>query len=228
MVRDKIPAIIEGRGERADVVQLSGDALTSALRQKLVEEALEALDAKSGDDLVGELADLEEVIAGLRHALRLTKAQIEAERIDKHERRGGFQKGYMLTRTSTPHSLLRAPAIVGPTLGLESKGPRNIVISHPANIPSVQTYRRPDLRQVEREIEKLFVFESEIKSVTNVTETVNFALPIDDGQARDFTLTVEITRKRSALRTSVRLRLRPSQLTIDFSGSQLQFEFRKQ
>jgi len=71
---------------------LRGDALTFELRQKLVEEALEALDVKSGDDLVGELADVEEVIAGLRSALRLNSEQIETERLEKRKRKGAFQR----------------------------------------------------------------------------------------------------------------------------------------
>jgi predicted house-cleaning noncanonical NTP pyrophosphatase (MazG superfamily) len=226
LVRDRIPAIIEGRGERVEVVQLTGDALTSALRQKLVEEALEALDAKSGDDLVGELADLEEVISGLRHALRLSKAQIEAERFDKQKRRGGFQRGYMLKRTATPHSLEKQPVLTEGTLNLEPKGPRNAVISRSEDIPSKPTYRRPDLRQVEQEMEKLFVFETAIKRLTDLSETVDFTLPIhDDGTSREFSLTVEIRRKGSSLRSSVRLRLRPSQLLIDFPDSQLQLKF---
>jgi predicted house-cleaning noncanonical NTP pyrophosphatase (MazG superfamily) len=220
LVRDRIPAIIEARGERVEVVRLSGDALTSALRQKLVEEAFEALDAKSGDDLVGELADLEEIISGLRRALKLGKAQIEAERLDKQKRRGGFQRGYMLTRTSTPHSLQRLP--LEATLDLHPKAPQNVVISRPADIPSTPPYRRPDLRQVEQEVEKLFVFEADIKEVTNLTETVNFTLPIHDGNPREFSLTVEIRRNRASLRSSVRLRLRPAQLSIHFPDSQVQ------
>jgi predicted house-cleaning noncanonical NTP pyrophosphatase (MazG superfamily) len=225
LVRDRIPAIIEARGERVEAVRLGGDALTSALRQKLVEEALEALDAKSGDDLVGELADVEEIISGLRHALKLSKTQIEAERLDKHKRRGGFQRGYMLTRTSTPHSLQKQPPEA--TLDLQPKASQNFVISRPADIPSTPTYRRPDLRQVEQELEKLFVFEADIKDIANLAETVNFTLPIHNGNRQEFSLTVEIRRNKSSLRSSVRLRLRPSQLSIDFPDPQLEIEFPK-
>ena len=225
LVRDKIPAIIEARGERVEIVQLKGDAVISALRQKLVEEALEALDARSGDDLVGELADVEEVISGLRTALRLSKAQIEAERLDKQKRRGGFQSGYMLTRTATPHSLQKQPIAAEARLLLEPKRPANVIIERTADIPSTPIYRRPDLRQVEQEVEKLFAFETEIKKVTKLVETVNFSLPLDEGNSRDFSLTVEIQRNKASLRGNIRLRLRPSQLLIDFPDSQLELEF---
>lgn len=225
LVRDRIPAIIEARGERVEVVRLSGDALTSALRHKLVEEAFEALDAKSGDDLVGELADVEEIISGLRRALKLSKTQIEAERLDKQKRRGGFQRGYMLTKTSTPHSLQKPP--LKATLDLQPKASENVVISRSVDIPSTPTYRRPDLRQVQQELEKSFVFETDIKEVENLTETVNFSLPIHDGDPQEFWLTVEIRRNKSSLRSSVRLRLRPAQLSIDFPDSQLEITFPK-
>ncbi len=228
LVRDKIPAIIEAKGERVETVRLSGDALVAALRQKLVEEALEALDAKSGDDLVGELADVEEVICGLRNALRLNKTQIEAERIDKRQRRGGFQRGYMLTRTTTPHSLSSNSIPHTGTLDLQLKGGEVGAISRSVDIPSKPTYRRPDLRQVEEEIEKIFVFEADIKQAAELGQTVNFALPTNsDGTSREFSLTVEISRKGASLRSRVRLRVRPSQLLIDFPNSQMQFDFQK-
>ncbi len=227
LVRDKIPAIIESRGERVEVVRLTGDALTTTLRQKLVEEALEALDAKSGDDLVGELADVEEVISGLQHALRLSKAQIEAERLDKKRRRGGFQHGCMLKRTTTPHSLEKQSVPAEARLDLDTKGPGDAIISRSEDIPSTPIYRRPDLRQVEHEVEKLFTFETEIKRLTDLSETVNFTLPIHDGSSREFSLTVEVRRKGSSVRSTVRLRLRPSQLLIDFPDSQLEFDFQK-
>jgi predicted house-cleaning noncanonical NTP pyrophosphatase (MazG superfamily) len=227
LVRDKIPAIIEARGEGVEVVQLGGDALISALRQKLLEEALEALDAKSGDDLAGELADVEEVMSGLRRALRLSKAQVEAERLDKLRRRGGFKRGVMLTKTLTPHSLQKPVGTGEATLGLELGAQSNVVISRSADIPSTPTYRRPDLRQIQQTVEKLFVFETEIKKATNSVQTVNFTLPIDAENSREFSLTVELRRHKSSLRSSVRLRVRPSQLVINFPDPQLQFDFRK-
>ena len=53
LVRDNVPDDIASRGERYETTKLSGDALLTALRRKLVEEAYEALDASSGTDLLG-------------------------------------------------------------------------------------------------------------------------------------------------------------------------------
>jgi predicted house-cleaning noncanonical NTP pyrophosphatase (MazG superfamily) len=70
---------------------LKGSALETALRQKLVEEAFEVLDAKS-EDLIGELADVQEVMKALGRALGVSATDIELEREEKEERRGGSKR----------------------------------------------------------------------------------------------------------------------------------------
>lgn len=227
LVRDKIPAVIESRGEQVEVLELSGDALLTALRQKLVEEAIEALDAPAGGELVGELADVQEVLNAIIKALKISRTQVESERIEKLKRRGAFNKGFMLTRTSTPHSLSASnPGLLGikstVVKGLSAKK----LILEPADIPSSSPYRRPDLRNVDRQPEKLFTFETELNRIAagedSARESISFSIPIDEESSRDFTLTVEFSRSRSVLRGNVRLRLRPPQLIPD---SQLTFDF---
>jgi len=110
---------------------------------------------------------------------------------------------------------------------LEHLKPVNAAISQPADIPTKAIYRRPDLRQIERELEKLFVFETEITRLGELTQTIDFTLPIGDGDFRDFALTIEIRRDHSSVRSGVRLRLRPSQLLIDFPDPQLELNFSK-
>ena len=78
VARDKVPAKIEQGGERVEVFQLTGEALITALRRKLVEEAL---DAKRGEDLVGELADVEEVLRALSAAIGVSKEQLESAEV---------------------------------------------------------------------------------------------------------------------------------------------------
>ena len=229
LVRDKIPAVIESRGERVEVVQLSGDALLTALRRKLVEEALEALDANAGGELVGELADVQEVLNAIVKALALDRAQLEIERTEKRKRRGGFDQGIMLTRTTTPHSLSAPPPSVKESkLALNGKGPAMALILEPSAIPSPTPYRRPDLRNVGQHPEKLFAFEAELNRLVSgkgtAKESITFSIPIDDESSREFTLTLEFSRNRSALRGNVRLRLNPSQLAIPDSQMYLDFQ----
>lgn len=218
IVRDKIPTLIEGRGERVETVQLGGNALRTALQQKLVEEAFEALDAKSGEELVGELANVQEVIKALCRTLEVNTTDIESERKEKEKRRGGFEKGLMLTKTTTPHSIQKQPAIPEPpTLGLKMQPSSELVISDVADLPAKPLYRRPDLRQVNQQIEKMFTFEVEANKIGEIKETLEFSMPMNDQQQQDLTLTVELRRAHSSVRGIVRLRLRRLlQLEIEF------------
>jgi predicted house-cleaning noncanonical NTP pyrophosphatase (MazG superfamily) len=227
VVRDKIPSLIEARGEHVETVRLAGDALVTALRQKLVEEAFEALDAKSGGELIGELADVEEVVRGLCCALKVTAEQIEAERIDKRKRRGGFDCGLMLTKTATPHSIQKQSSPSDPPfLELKAQEAPEPVISDETELPAKPLYHRPDLRQVEQQLEKLFTFETEINRIGDVKATLNFSMPLGNRREQAFTLTLELHRTQSSVRGIVRLRPGPSQLPIEFEGPQLNIEFR--
>lgn len=229
VVRDKIPTLIEGRGERVETVRLVGDALVTALRQKLVEEAFEALDAKSGEELIAEFADVEEVILGLCQALKIDPSTVEFEREQKRRRRGGFNKGVLLTRTTTPQSIPKERTFVDPPdLGLRS-GNADRLISSATSLPSKPPYRRPDLRQVNAQLEKMLTFQTELSHIGNKVggefrETLHFSLPIDD-RLQDFTLSVELRRIGSSIRTVARLRSRPSQLHIQFPDAQLELDF---
>lgn len=217
IVRDKIPEIIAKRGERAEIIRLKGDALITALRQKLVEEAFEALDARSGDDLVGELADVSEVIGALCGALKVSDTHLNAVQKEKRRKRGGFEKGIMLARTTTPHSIQQAASnLPEAELQFKAETAPSQVIAHPADLPSAPLYRRPDLRQVDQQIEKLFAFATETNKLGNLKATLHFALPISPGNEQEFALTVELRRSGSTLRGNIRVRLVPSQLPIKF------------
>ena len=100
LVRDRIPALIEARGEYVQTIRLDGQALISSLQQKLVEEAYEAKDARSIVDLVGELADIQEVIAALTKATEVPAEEIKAAQEQKRRKRGGFDRGTMLITDS--------------------------------------------------------------------------------------------------------------------------------
>lgn len=215
LVRDKIPEIIVGRGERVEKVRLKGNALRAALQWKLVEEAFEALDAKSAVALIGELADIQEVIRALCRTMDVDEADIETERQEKEKRRGGFEKGLMLLETSTPHSIDASP-----TTGAEILSPRpyEATISEPVHLPPAKLYRRTDLRQVDNELEKMFTFETEINKIGDVKQSLNFSVPVENPEQQDFTLTLELRRTSSSLRAVVRLGLRrPLQLKLEFA-----------
>lgn len=92
LIRDRLPAIMRAQGLTVFDRQLSGEELAKALRNKLLEEAQEAVTA-SDTDLIEELADVAEVLRALAASIEKTPEDIEAVRQTKHAARGGFELG---------------------------------------------------------------------------------------------------------------------------------------
>ena len=232
LVRDKIPALIEARGEYVQTRKLEGQALITSLQQKLIEEAYEANDARSIPDLVAELADVREVIAAICKSVEISEAEIKETQEQKRERRGGFDEGTMLVRTATPHSIQKQSHPREGKLTLTPITTDEDVISDPSDLPYKKTYRRPDLRQVAKQLEKMFTFETELNTIGNKQfegpqrQTLNFSLPIGN-QNLNMTLTIELVRSGSSLRGVVRLRSGALQLPIEFPApeNQLTIQF---
>jgi predicted house-cleaning noncanonical NTP pyrophosphatase (MazG superfamily) len=225
LVRDKIPGVIKRKGELVEIVRLKGDALLSALRQKLVEEAFEALDAKSFDELISELADVQEVIDGICDALPASKEQVNAEQVDKHERRGGFKQGFMLERTASPHTLSQKNA----DRQAETLVPQNDierVIDSAKRLPEARMRFRPDLRTLDDGQENLLSFESELPKLNSLTASTTFKILLSESKSDVFRLTVELTRNRLSVWGQARLRREPSQMKMPlFLEDQLPLAF---
>ncbi|AFD00341.1 hypothetical protein Mtc_1589 [Methanocella conradii HZ254] len=93
LVRDKVPDIIRESGREPAVKPISGEGLKKALKDKLVEEAVEL---KNSNDLYDELADVLEVVEALIEQYGLDKQKLEEARKEKLRRAGGFKRGYLL------------------------------------------------------------------------------------------------------------------------------------
>ena len=217
IVRDRIPEIISKRGERTESIRLKNEALITGLREKLVEESFEVLDAKSSHDLIGELADVSEVINALCNALGISSSHLGAVQKEKRKKRGGFEKGVMLTRTGTPHSIPhQRPKLPKPLLTLKAGMPEAPAIERRTDLPTKPLYRRPDLRRVDRQPEKLFTFATETNKLGDLRATLRFSLPIDNRIEQHFSLTLELQRLRELLRGNIRIRLLPWQPSLKF------------
>jgi predicted house-cleaning noncanonical NTP pyrophosphatase (MazG superfamily) len=229
LVRDKIPDMIEARGESVQTLKLDGQALISSLQQKLVEEAYEAMDARSISDLVGELADIQEVIRAVCNSVSITEDEVKNAQEQKRRQRGGFDKGTMLVTTATPHSIQKEPESSEAKLILSPVLADELVISNPADLPAKRTYRRPDLRQVAQQLEKMFTFETDLNAIGNkqvegpLKQTLNFSLPIGN-QTLNMTLAIELVRSGASLRGIVRLRSGALQLPLEFPASENQLK----
>lgn len=91
LVRDRVPDLIRSRGEIAETTVLSGGDYTTALLDKLVEEAVELRIAEPGRQ-IEELADVWEVLTTAVEQLGFTMAEVEQAAAFKRIVRGGFSE----------------------------------------------------------------------------------------------------------------------------------------
>ena len=92
LVRDKIPEIIEQEGKTHVCSTLSEQDYIAMLDQKLNEELAEYQESKSME----ELADLLEVMIAVSAARGSSIEEVERIRIQKKDKRGGFEKKILL------------------------------------------------------------------------------------------------------------------------------------
>lgn len=101
LVRDKIPEIIEEKGEIPIVKILEKEEYKKELERKLYEEYKEVLDAKS-DDRIEELADMLEIIRALANLENKELDDILEIANSKKEKRGAFEKKIFLLKVIEP------------------------------------------------------------------------------------------------------------------------------
>jgi len=102
LVRDDIPKKIESGGEHVKTKKLEGESLFRALREKLIEESFEVLDAKDHDAVLDELSDVLEVVYSIASHLGTEFSEIEKRKVEKKKKVGGFGKGLILVGTTNP------------------------------------------------------------------------------------------------------------------------------
>lgn len=102
LVRDKVVDNIKYEGEVVNSARLSGEHLLRALKEKLIEEAFEVLDAIDLDSIIDELADVSEVIDGILSNLDESRDKLLQRQKQKREKAGGFKDGTILLETKNP------------------------------------------------------------------------------------------------------------------------------
>ena len=103
LVRDRIPEIIRESGAQPSAYVLGDKARLLVLLDKLLEETKELHDAVVNDaDVIGERADVAEVLLALDNELDLSQEKVEKTRRDKADARGGFKKGIFLEYVDEP------------------------------------------------------------------------------------------------------------------------------
>jgi len=92
LVRDKIPEIMESKGEKPKFRILSDEEYICSLEQKLDEEVGEYHQDKNAE----ELADILEVVFALADVNGCSREELTEIYQKKHGSRGGFSKKYFL------------------------------------------------------------------------------------------------------------------------------------
>lgn len=97
LVRDRIPEMIQQKGQVCVVRTLDQEAFRQALLEKLCEEAEEVRKA-CGDreEFLKELADVHEVLETILTAYDLPSSELKRIQTEKRDRRGGFEKRLFL------------------------------------------------------------------------------------------------------------------------------------
>lgn len=99
LVRDRIPEMIEQAGKVARWRQLSEDEFREALRAKVVEEAVELLEADDAA-ICTELADLAEVLDAVLRAYSVSAETLAITRGERNAERGAFETRTFLESVS--------------------------------------------------------------------------------------------------------------------------------
>jgi predicted house-cleaning noncanonical NTP pyrophosphatase (MazG superfamily) len=89
LVRDRIPEIIQQDGYTYRIETLNEQEFQQALREKILEEAHEIVEA-GPDELVTELADLSEVLDTLMQLHNISHADVRTQQVERQQTRGGF------------------------------------------------------------------------------------------------------------------------------------------
>ena len=96
LVRDRIPEIIAREGREPVTLQLNGEQLLIALREKLKEEVAELLAAGDREAATEELADVYEVLEAFAERMGIAPDELAKLKDHKRAERGGFEEGIFL------------------------------------------------------------------------------------------------------------------------------------
>ena len=102
LIRDKIPEIIQKDNAIPKVSILDDEQFSLALKEKLIEEAKELLEAKTQEEILNELSDVLELVESIAVNNKLIIAEVEKQKLARKEKRGGFEKKLFLEYVDEP------------------------------------------------------------------------------------------------------------------------------
>lgn len=100
LVRDNIVSDIQRVGNNPVFKVLDNNEYVSELQKKLSEEASEIVSA-SKEELLGELADIQEIIDNLINALDISKQDLKTAQDKKNSKAGSFKEKHYIDYVET-------------------------------------------------------------------------------------------------------------------------------
>ncbi len=92
LIRDKIPNIIKGY----KLKKFSPNEYKKEIKKKLIEKSRKVYKSDNKLNLIEEIADVIEVLNSIIYTYKLDINEIDNVCIDKHNKKGGFEKGYYI------------------------------------------------------------------------------------------------------------------------------------
>jgi len=96
LVRDNIIDIILKDNGKPSFKILNDDDFKIALKEKVLEESKELIEAETKEDIINELSDILELIESISKNYNITKEEIDNKKENKKIKRGGFDKKIFL------------------------------------------------------------------------------------------------------------------------------------
>ncbi len=104
LVRDKFPEIYESLGQKATIEKLSKVELSRALLDKIIEEVSEMKPDASREELMEEIADLQQAIDDFKSEVGITSDEVANVQADKKSKKGGFRRGIFIKSLVVPEN----------------------------------------------------------------------------------------------------------------------------
>ena len=102
LIRDKIPEIIKKDNAVPKVSELDDNQFKVALKEKLVEEAKELLEAKTDKEILNELSDVLQLLESIALNNNIAIAEVKKQKEKNEVERGGFEKKLFLEYVDEP------------------------------------------------------------------------------------------------------------------------------
>jgi len=97
LVRDHIPAMIEAKGQKCEIREITdAQELQQELLKKIQEEAASLSMCRTKEEMLEEYSDLMVVIETLVHQLGIPEEEIIAARKENMLKKGGYKHGHYL------------------------------------------------------------------------------------------------------------------------------------